>query len=182
MLFSITAYSQTNLLSSSNGADRKNGEWQAIGDAKIEEFGNTKRFVVRNGGSFVQQIKFPEESTGKYLLLIGSGSSERVFSNNNTTDHAYLFGFIWDDQHITNYLQGQSLLWDSKQPNEWMCLSGIFQIPEKSVRFSVHAGQAAKKGTAQKGAPARFDNLGAFIFDDQASAELYAEKYCSQLQ
>jgi len=80
-LFSVNGYSRANLLLVPEADDFKGKFWRTSGEATVEDFGGTKRFVIRNGGRFSQDVRLPEKSGGKYVLLIGVGNSERIFSD-----------------------------------------------------------------------------------------------------
>jgi len=64
-----------NLLKNPN-ADLGASGWRVYGDATVEQTddGNS-RFVVRNHGYFLQDVTLPQDSSGKYALLIGRVSS-----------------------------------------------------------------------------------------------------------
>ncbi len=62
-LFFVSIQAQENLLKNPS-AELDEKSWKFYGDAKIEEFDGNKRFVIRNGGYFLQEIMLPEQSTG----------------------------------------------------------------------------------------------------------------------
>jgi hypothetical protein len=129
-------------------------------------------------------VLLPEKSVAKYALLIGLGNSERIFSDNDITDHPYLYGYMMPDKNgmINSYLQDQRMLWESHSVNGWRCLWGIFQVPETTTYVRFFLNQASRRGTERNGSAARFDNLGLFILDDNPQAEQFALKYCSKIE
>lgn len=73
---------QTNLLLNPN-ADLGMENWRANGNAAIEQFDGKNVFVVRDGDNgttsgFSQDVNLTAADAGKYALLIGQGSSERI--------------------------------------------------------------------------------------------------------
>jgi hypothetical protein len=106
----ITVSAQTNLLLNPN-ADSKTENWRFSGQATVEEFDGDTVFVVRNQGSFSQEVNLTESDIGKFALLIGRGSSERINADGAITGLPYLYGYMLGSSspkgsRIYDYLQG----------------------------------------------------------------------------
>lgn len=155
--------------------------WRGAGHAEVKDAGEGfPVYAVSMGGSFGQEVSLPAGSAGKHALLIGFGTSDRVFPDNDITDHPYLYGYMNSPGRIVDYLQGQRMLWESRDPNEWRCLYGVFQIPEGTTSISFFLNQAQRRGTEHDGSIARFSRPGLFIFDTAAEASEYAATYCTR--
>jgi len=155
------------------------GAWTAFGSTEIRDIDSRPTFITRYGGHFNQAVSISPSDVGKYVLLIGMGSANRVFATNDITDHPYLYGYMETTGHIVAYLQGQQMLWESETKDEWKCLYGVFVIPPTTnqIRFFLNAAQ--RKGTDYDGSESRFEDPGLFIFDTSADAEQSAAKYCA---
>ena len=178
-LFFVSIQAQENLLKYPS-AESDDKSWKTYGDAKIGEFDGNKAFVIRNGGYFLQDVILPEQSAGKYTLLIGKGMSERIFSDDDITDHPYLYGYLMNEGKIYTYLQGQNTLWKSNVKNQWQCLWGIYQISEESDKVRFFLNQALRRGTERDGSAARFDNVGLYVFEKKAEADNFVMNFCGR--
>jgi hypothetical protein len=158
-------------------ADRGARDWLAIGDAKIEACDGDPCFVVRNKGSFHQTVLLPSRAVGKYLVMIGAGSSERINPDRSITGQAYLYGMlaIADGSRYLAYLQGMRA--DSPAPNTWVTMSGIFPVPNGAARVSFQLNQAEARGSPQNGSAARFDDLGCYLFTTDADARAFVAEW-----
>jgi hypothetical protein len=140
----------TNLLKNPNADDGANN-WRIFGDAKVEQTdGGNWRFVVRNMGYFLQDVTLPQGTAGKYALLIGRVSSERINADGAITGLPYLYSYMMVDEsarggRILSYLQGQKMGCSSRKENEWVTAWGIFQIPAGSGAIRFFLGQAERK-------------------------------------
>ncbi len=160
-------------------ANEYSSHWIPFGDATIENAaGHETCFSLRNQGSFHQDILLPPEAEGKYAVLLGLASSERINADGAITGLPYLYGYMMTDSvHIIAYLQGQQMWGSVKVPNEWWPLSGIFMVPPgtKMIRFFLN--QAERKGVPQNGSAARFDDLGLYILPSKPEAELFVQDH-----
>jgi len=102
-LTSFSTSAQTNNLLQNPNADEGARFWRIYGDAKVEQTSDGNwRFAVRSKGSFLQKVTLPDDSVGKYALLIGRASSERVNSDGAITGLPYLYGYMMEraDQRV----------------------------------------------------------------------------------
>lgn len=182
ILFAVTTVSaQTNLLLNPN-ADSKSENWRAMEQATIEDFNGDKVFVVRNGGSFSQDVTLTETDTGKFALLIGRGSSERINPDGANTGSPYLYGYMMNPDkpgggRIYAYLQGQKMRGDARVENEWVTMSGIFKVPPGTGRIRFFLNQAERRGVPHNGSAARFDSLGLYLFETEEDALQFVREY-----
>jgi len=177
-LFTLIANAQSTNLLRNPSADEGPNDWRVFGDATVEhtDDGNP-RFVVRNMGYFLQDVILPPGSAGKYAVLIGRVSSERINADGSITGLPSLYGYMMEDANpgggrILAYLQGQQMTCYSKNENEWVEAWGIFQVPARSRVIRFFLNQAERRGVPQNGSAARFDDLGLYIFatEDEANA------------
>ena len=140
-------------------------------------------FVLRNGASWRQFARLPEGSTGKYVLVTGRGSSERVWNDGNITGLPYLHASFTTEgrkQFIyVNSAVGTELARPS-HPNTWVTMHRIVRIPEDAVYLSLMLGQAQRKGTPHNGSAARFMHVEARVFESEEAARRYLTVYNSQ--
>ena len=182
LLFAATTIdAQTNLLLNPN-ADSKSENWQAVEQATIEDFNGDNVFVVRNGGSFYQNVTLTEKDIGKFALLIGRGSSERINPDGAITGLPYLYGYLMDSGKpsggkINAYLQGQKMSGNSQIKDEWVTMFGIFQVSEGTGKIRFFLNQAERRGVPHNGSAARFDNLGLYLFETQEDALQFVSAY-----
>ena len=179
VLNSVARAQSTNLLRNPD-ASAAAAFWRASGEAVVESTtGNNLCFVVRNGGSFFQDVELPEGAVGQYALLIGRGSTERINQDGAVTDLPYLYGYMMekgrpDGKEIRAYLQGQQMLGRSAFKDEWVQMWGIFKVPEGTNAIRFFLNQASRKGVTHNGSAARFDNLGLYLFATKEEAETFA--------
>lgn len=184
---SLANAQSTNLLqnpSANGGANH----WRAFGDATIEEtLESNPYFTVRNKGYFLQDVTLPEDSVGKYVLLIGRVSSERINADGAITGLPYLYGYMMEGANprggrILSYLQGQQMLCASRKESEWVTAWGIFQVLDGTGAIRYCLKQAEQKDLPQNGSAARFDDLGLYLFDTEEEASAFVETYKAQTQ
>ena len=146
-------------------------------DASVETRDGAPCFAMRNGASWAQQIPLFEESAGKFLLIIGRGSSERVHADGNITGLPYLWAHVIHGGPSSNadYLQG--MLLESSEPNVWGTMHGIFPMPKGVRAITLRLGQAERRGTPQNGSVARVREVEVRLFDTRAAAEAYVASY-----
>jgi len=179
--FAVHAQSR-NLLQNPN-ADVGAELWRTFDQATIESCtGNNPCFVVRNGGYFIQDVTLPDDAVGQFVVLIGRGSSERVNEDGSITGLPYLYGYMMEQAtprggKVLAYLQGQQLLARTKIRDEWVTMSGVFQVPEKTTKIRFFLNQAERQGVPHNGSAARFDNLGLFLFKTEHEAHAFANQY-----
>lgn len=172
-------FGRKNLLPNPN-ATRGVKSWQTKGEATIEERSpGNPCFVVRHNGMFWQDAPIPVATTNQHALLIGRVSSERINADGDITGLPYLYGCLVDakdDHHFHGYLQGDTMRCATTNKNEWTPVWGIFKMTNHtaSIRFFL---QQASGHDAQTGTAARFDDLGVFLFDAEADANAFVEKY-----
>jgi hypothetical protein len=176
-----TVGAQTNLLLNPN-ADSKAENWRVFGQATIEEFDGDKVFVVRNKGYFLQDVNLTDSDIGKFALLIGRGSSERINADGAITGLPYLYGYMMDSSNprggrIYAYLQGQRMRARASYQDEWVTMYGIFKVPEKTGAIRFFLDQAERKYVPQNGSAARFDNIGLYLFDTEEDALQFVRAY-----
>jgi hypothetical protein len=178
----LTIAQSRNLLQNPN-ADLNSRYWHTSGQATVEATtGNNLCFIVRNGGSFYQDVTLPDDAVGQYALLIGRGSSQRVNPDDAITGLPYLYGYMMaagqpNGGRVLDYLQGQSMLGAVKQRDEWVDMWGVFRVPEgtKTIRFFLN--QALRQGLPHNGSAARFDNVGLYLFSTKEDAKAFASSY-----
>ena len=184
---SLANAQSTNLLQNPSANDGAN-HWQAFGEATIEEtLESNPYFTVRNRGRFFQDVTLPEGSVGKYALLIGRVSSERINADGAITGLPYLYGYMMEGANpkggrIQSYLQGQQMLCSSRKENEWVTAWGIFQAPDGTGAIRFFLNQAERKDLPQNGSAARFDDLGLYLFDTEEEASAFVKTYKAQTQ
>ena len=154
----------TNLLQNPN-ADLDAQHWRAVGEAAVEDFKGSRCFVVRNGGSFFQDVALPGGAAGQYALLTGRGSSERINPDGAITGLPYLYGYMMapgdpGGGRIHAYLQGQHMRSSATAKDEWVRMWGIFRVPEGTGKIRFFLNQAERRGVEHNGSAARFDDLG----------------------
>lgn len=180
-LNSVCQAQATNLLINPD-AGAQTAFWRAIGEATIERVtANNLCFVVRNDGSFFQDVKVSEEAAGQYAVFIGRGASERINPDGAITGLPYLYGYMMQKggargphgKEILDYLQGQQMRSRSAIPNEWVQMWGIFKVPEGTNTIRFFLKQAERMGVPQNGSAAWFDDLGLYLFATKEEAEAF---------
>ena len=181
-LNSVCQAQATNLLRNPD-ANAESAFWRANGEATIERISvNNLCFVVRNGGSFIQDVELPKGAVGQYAVLIGRGSSERINADGAITGLPHLYGYMMekgrpDRKEILAYLQGQQMRSRSAIRDEWVQMSGIFEVPEGTNTIRFFLSQSERKGVPHNGSAARFDDLGLFLFGTKEEAEAFVGSY-----
>ena len=176
---SITAQAQLRNLLQNPDADQGATSWRAFGAATVEATpGGNFCFVLRNGGYFIQDVELPDDAPGKYAVLIGNGSSERIESDGAITDLPYLYGYMMqagpaNGGRILEYLQGQQMLAQPNIAGAWVKMFGIFKVPENTKKIRFFLDQALRKGVPHNGSAARFDNVGLYVFETKEEAETF---------
>jgi hypothetical protein len=182
-LLSTLANAQARNLLLNPNADDGASHWRILGDATVEQAaGGNWRFVLRNSGYFLQDVTLPPGSVGKYALLIGRVSSERINSDGAITGLPSLYGYMMVDANprggrILAYLQGQEMLCSSRKENEWVTAWGIFEVPAGTGAIRVFLNQAERKGVPQNGSAARFDDLGLYMFATEREARALVDTF-----
>jgi hypothetical protein len=182
-VITIFANAQTDNLLLNPKANDGTDNWRAFGNAEVEQSDDGDwRFVVRNMGSFFQDVQLPEDAAGKYALLIGRVSSERIDPDGAITGLPSLYGYMMDGANprggrILSYLQGQQMLCRAGTVNEWVTAWGIFKVPNGTQAIRFFLNQAQRKDVPQNGSAARFDDLGLYLFSTELEAEAFAQVY-----
>jgi len=179
--FCGTAAAQTNLLLNPN-ADDGAAHWRVSGQATVEQYDGNKVFVVRNGGSFGQDVDINSSDVGKYALFIGNGSSERINPDGAITGLPYLYGYMLHSKThngatINAYLQGQLMLGSAGKPDAWILMYSIFRVPEDTIAIAFFLNQAERRNVPQNGSAARFRNVGLYLFKTEQDAMDFARNY-----
>jgi hypothetical protein len=180
-LVTIPTNAQTDNLLRNPQADVEAQHWRTSGQVAIEEVNGNRCFVVRNGGSFSQDVTLPREVAGQYVVFIGRGSSERVNPDGSVTDLPYLYGYMLagDEgrkERVLDYLQGRAMLGRSTFANEWVEMSGIFRVPEGATQIRFFLNQGLGRGVERDGSAARFDDVGLYIFPTEEEAKAFVRR------
>ena len=184
-LNSVCQAQATNLLVNPD-AGAQTAFWRAIDQATIERVTeNNLCFVVRNEGSFFQDVKVPKEAAGQYAVFIGRGASERINPDGAITGLPYLHGYMMQKggargphgKEILDHLQGQQMRSRSAIPNEWVQMWGIFKVPEGTNTIRFYLKQAERMGVPKNGSAAWFDDLGLYLFATKEEAEAFVAPY-----
>jgi hypothetical protein len=182
-VITIFANAQTDNLLLNPKANDGTNSWRTFGNAQVEQFDDGDwRFVVRNNGHFFQDVQLPEDAAGKYALLIGRVSSERIDPDGAITGLPSLYGYMMDGANprggrILSYLQGQQMLCRAGTVNEWVTAWGIFEVPDGTHAIRFFLSQAERKDVPQNGSAARFDDLGLYLFSTEGEAKAFAQAY-----
>lgn len=170
---------QTNLLLNPD-AESDAWIWRSHGESTVEAIDGRKVFVIRSMDNdelsgFYQSVEVRPMDIGKYALFIGRGSSERINPDGAITGLPYLYGYMLSKDEprggiINAYMQGQQMLANTRIPNAWVTMYGIFQIPEGTVAIQFMLQQASRRGLPPNGSAARFDDLGLYLFETKDAA------------
>ena len=123
-----------------------------------------------------------ESDIGKFALFIGRGASERVNPDGAITGLPYLYGYMMNPGEpsggrIYAYLQGQKMRGDAQVKDEWVTMSGIFQVPKGTGRIRFFLNQAERRGVPHNDSAARFDNVGLYLFETEEDALQFVRAY-----
>lgn len=77
---------------------------------------------------------------------------------------------------FNGYINGQQLLFKPKKPGEWGMAWGIFKIPPQTG-YAWLLLQQADGHKPQDGSAARFDDVGIYIFNQEAEAKDFIKKF-----
>ena len=185
LVCAVPVRGQANLLRNPN-ADGGAEYWRASANSTVEELNGDNVFVIRSDGSrienFQQDVDLTASDVGKYALLIGKGSSERINADAAITGLPYLYGYMMESNSplggtINTYLQGQQMLGRSSTPNLRVKMFGIFRVPEGTVAIRFFMMQAERRGVPPNGSAARFDNVGLYLFESKQDAVNFASAY-----
>jgi hypothetical protein len=151
--------------------------WKFSGDAGVERTGSGSCFVVRNSGSITQDVVLPQNPTGKYLLIFGWLSSERINPDAANTGLPAFSGYLMAPRggEINVYLQGQQLRCSATKPNTRAPAFGVFQVVPNSGRVRLFLGQSQNARVPQNGSAARFEDPGLYLFDTEEEAKIYLD-------
>jgi len=163
------------------GANQHQQFWRARGETGVEACGTADPcFVTRWDGMLVGTAELPSDSTGKYMLLVGSASSERVHAGDlDQTGEAYIHGY--GESLDPNVVRGKhysapTLQTSTRRADEWATLWGVFEVGDgiRKISFEIRQsdGSSAKDGSAS-----RFDDLGVYLFDTEAAAQSFVARY-----
>jgi hypothetical protein len=160
-------------------ADQGLMHWLRSGDAQVDSCAGNACFIVRSGGSFYQTVVLPQDVAGKYLVLIGSGTSQRINADGGITGLPYLYATIRNAEasRILGYLQGQQLRARPADPDEWVTMSGVFLMPAGSTTLQFELSQASARGVPHNGSAAGFDHLGVYVFGSESEARSFVAQW-----
>lgn len=147
-------------------------------EGTVENCDGRPCFVMRNGTAWRQRITLVDDVAGKYILIIARGASERVHPEPNITDLPYLWARLLTDSPQPlpgTVLQGMRL--ESKAPNQWGTIYGVFPVPKGVVAMDLMLGQGSRRGTPHDGSAARVANVEVRFFDTEAAARSYVAVY-----
>ena len=144
--------------------------WIPLGDAIVESAaGHDSCFSLRNFSFFRQDVILPPEAEGKYAVLLGLASSERINPGEALTGMPSLYGYMMSDPyHIVDYLQFQRMQGSGRVPNEWSPVHGIFMVPPGATRIRFIL-------MPQEGSAARFDDLGLYLLPTMPEAMRFVQ-------
>ncbi len=157
--------------------DRDLGRYTA---KHIETCGTAPCFAVRNGAEWAQFARLPEGSVGKFLVVLGRGSSERVWRDGNITGVPYLH-VAFAKASLTRYIyvdvRTDTDRSDATRVNQWVTMSTIKPIPPEAAFLWLKLAHGLRRGTPHNGSAAWFKDVEARIFDTQDAARHYIDSY-----
>lgn len=123
-----------------------------------------------------QSVNLPAGSGGKYILLIGYSWLEDDIPG-YITNHPYIWGEEFDDLDNTlQYYDGINTRHNGPE-RTWKTVHGIFQLDPAAVKISFYLWQASSALMPYNGTRSVFDDLGVYIFNTLAEAEVYRDAY-----
>jgi hypothetical protein len=146
--------------------------WTPFGDAVIASCDGDPCFVLRNRGSLRQSVALPADAGGKFLVIIGSGWTERLDAR-AITGLPSLYALVSQGARISAHFQGQQMLARPSATGEWVPLFGIFEVPAGGGTLRLQASLAEGLGVPQNGSAARFDDLGCYLFASSEEARAF---------
>ncbi len=177
----LTFRKHQNLVRNSS-ANQDTKSWRTNGDASIEPGkGGNPHFSIKHKASFSQDVLIPG-AAGKFAAIVARASSARKNERGDQTGYPYLYGY-W--VHNTNpnkfngYLQGQEMRLTPTASDRWGVVSGVFQIPPDTGSIRLLLQQADGK-SAQDGSAARFDDVGIYLFANEAAVKRFLRSYATK--
>lgn len=169
-LGSISA--QENLLANPDGIDGTRN-WKVFGEVTSEVSG----FAVRKGHA-VQIIKL-EEATGKFVLIIARGSTEKFKSDRLLTGFPSLSGYLLStyQPHGVNQINTYMNAGSPTAPDKIEKVYGIYEVPPNTVAAQVIIGRGQRQGEDDDDSAAMFHSVGLYVFDTQAEAIKFAKSF-----
>lgn len=177
LILALTVLAATTSIAQS-GNNYLTEKWSKSGETVTERDGDRTIFAIRNKGSFSQEVRLPEGSSGKFVVFIGRCSSERVEPDNVITGLPYLYGYMQSEKKIEDYLQ--NMLCQPRKTDVWATTHGIFKIPETANRITYFLNQAERMNVPQNGSAARFADVGLYIFDSEIEARNFVFDFNSR--
>jgi hypothetical protein len=163
-----------------NGTAREGARgWQTEGAATIEEYEGVPCFVLRNKGSFAQEIPLGPEAAAMYAVLVGRGQSDRINADRSITGLPYLYALVRavDRRRFVAYWQGQSMRARPADSRQWVSMWGIFQVPEGAASILLQLNQAEAAGSPQDGSAARFADVQMHVFPTERAARRFVDAF-----
>jgi len=162
------------------GADAGGSGWTTSREgATIELLGGNACFVIRNQGSFQQNVPIPATAPGTHVVFLARASGERINADGAITDRPYLYGLIFGTERgrIVGHLQGDSMRSHAKAPNEWTTLSGVFPVPEGATAISLQLKLGERRGLPHDGSAGRFDDVALVLLPSERDARAFVATY-----
>jgi hypothetical protein len=127
----------------------------------------------------MQFIPLPQESTGKFVVLLARASSERILPDRNITGLPYVWGAFATAtrRHYLYVPLRDSRIAHPPRENYWMTISDVLTVPTGAAYIWLKLSQGQRKGTPHNGSAARFRDVEARIFDTIAAADAYIRSY-----
>lgn len=168
-----TVPASTNLVENGD-ASAGTAAWRRIGTAAYEACSNNPCFAIRGEGSFQQAIRLPADAAGKHVLIIGSGSTERVNADGTITGLPYLYALLGtaDGARYVGHLQGMT--GRPARAHQWVTMAGVFPVPADATVMFLDLKQASSKDQPHTGSTAWFDDIAVHVFASSDEAHTFA--------
>jgi len=185
LAMAAATYSQPPNLLLNRNADEGGERWRFFFEGASVEHGpgRNPHFALRNGLSIIQIVRLPQGSAGKYAVLIGRASSDKA-DNATRKGLPVLFADTRAEFEPGQYtvtstpVDHQWMPPRSARPEEWVTVTGRFQIREGTVaiKFGIGISGDPERKPATRPA-ARFDDLGLYLFGTEEEADLFVRMY-----
>jgi hypothetical protein len=182
LLTSFAIQASENLVQNGDASERTAFWTRSLrpGQAATEIVDGRPCFVLRNGGALEQRLRLPPDPAGKYLLIIGTGASQRVLPGGDITDLPSLWARVHPDPAPSNRTVFQNMLFRPHAPGDWVSVHGIFPIPAGVDTVQLRLGQARRSDTPHDGSAAYITNVEVRLFETREDAAAYAATYVAK--